>query len=124
MAREIQIKEFDGVTKYRIWSTVIDEFITDWLTKEEMDAYAFWDELSEFMKRFITHSMDFPNMKMDHDTGKILRTKSPDEDWATDFFNKCYKQDNYQELIAQKFKELAKNAGITIEVKDSKGHYL
>jgi len=62
MGWEISMKEYKAETKYKIWSTVTDSYITPkWLTKEEVIKFMFWHKLDRFMADFVETAMTFPN---------------------------------------------------------------
>lgn len=54
MGWNISTKEVKGETKYKIWSTVVDAYLTrKWLTRDEVIQFLFWDRFREFMRLFI-----------------------------------------------------------------------
>lgn len=53
--------------KYRIWSTVSDQYITDWISREEALAVWYDDALIGFKKNVIGQYLKFPNYWGNHD---------------------------------------------------------
>lgn len=61
------IKMFEKKGKYRAWSTIVDAYITDWLTLEEMRKYLIRKEvkrIKEDLKTFPYKWMLFPKGRL------------------------------------------------------------
>jgi len=52
---------------YRIWSTFSDQYITDWISREEALAVWYDDTLMNFKKEVIRKYLLFPDFWFDHD---------------------------------------------------------
>lgn len=67
MGRRIETKP-GNFPKYRIWSTIVDGFLTGWLTKEEAVEWLLWDETRHRREEY----KDFPNGFYDLDDNLIV----------------------------------------------------
>lgn len=118
----IDIKETKKGTKYRLWSTNVDSWISKWSTREEMLKFLFWHRFEQFMEDFTKDAMTFPDGYTEKSTEKRIMTKKTEEfyDFAVAKFK--VKDKSALEVGAEKFRELITNAGIEVTVKDSDGY--
>ena len=56
--------------RYRIWSTVSDQYITDWMSRNEALAVWYDDALMSFKKKVIEQYLLFPHHWGDQDSGR------------------------------------------------------
>jgi hypothetical protein len=115
----IKIEEKEGTAKYKVWSTVVDEFITDWMTRDEFIKYLFWKKFMDFMKDFTKEAMTFPDNWADKDEFKYL---SGDEKQVAEYFDLLKSSGEAktgQHVFPNKFKEVVISLGIEVEVKDT-----
>jgi hypothetical protein len=57
--------------KFRIWSTVSDAWLTDWLIREEAVKFYYDDALLAFKKQVIEKYLSFPHHWPDHDSDRM-----------------------------------------------------
>lgn len=113
MSWNIEIKETGKETKYKIWSTIVDAYITDkWMTKEEIINFFFWHYFREFATKFLETAFTFPDGWHQKD-GKLIRRDSYKEFY--EFQSKAIKDDK---LFMEKFFEELNKLGIKINIKD------
>lgn len=116
MGWQLETKIENEETKYRIWSTVVDGWIINWSTREDVIKFLFWSKFQDFMYEFNSQAQKFPHMWMDKNTKKI-NFISDDEDMKL-------KKSNQGKTDADIFKEIISEMKIELSVKDSEGHYL
>ena len=119
MGWQVSIKEKKNEEpKYKIWSTISDSYITEWLTKKELIQFMFWYKLEDFMNDFLKSIVSFPDRWTNHDTDK--RFELPEN---RAIINKILNDsvDN-NNVIPYKFIEILKEGGIEISIKDSQGY--
>jgi hypothetical protein len=117
MAHLLSIKETDKGTKYRIWSTISDTYITKWSSRDEIIKYLFWERFNVVMQNFLEDAITFPNKWITKDDMKMISTDKSkfDEYW------KLYQStvtDNTS--FGNRFLEEVAKIGITIDIKDEK----
>jgi hypothetical protein len=100
--------------KYRVWSTVIDKYITDDMTKDELIRFLFWLRFEKLMDGMLEDMICFPKGWTDKKTGKYLNCEDEKHD---EYFNVLK---NRGEKFNQFFTKI-KEAGITINLKDIDG---
>lgn len=78
--RILEIK--DG--KYRIWSTVVDEHVTDWIDEAELQNEIFINKLDTAISEIIQEMICYPNLFINKSTGeKLICDESKyDESWG------------------------------------------
>lgn len=116
MARRIDIKTAEETgtdIKYRIWSTISDSFITEWLTKSEIINYLFWERVRTFMDEFNKDAMTFPNGYYKLDDTRIFDKAVSDEFY--DYQDKAIRSDN---VLEAKFIEELNKIGVKISIED------
>jgi hypothetical protein len=112
----LKIKETKSGTKYKIWTTMSDGWITeDWLTRDEMVKFLFWYKFRNFVEDFVKTSMTFPDgwAKKDDPLRRICDDDSYDE-WR-ELFRASLDDD---ELMYNKFFEKLDKIGINIDIND------
>lgn len=121
----LKTKEEEGKeTKYKIWTTISDGWITEeWLTKDEIIKFLFWNEFYRFMDKFIEDAMTFPNGYCDKDTHK----RNWDNNLAIEHyeFTKSkfgVKGKDYTKISTDKFSEILNANGIRLQVDDLRGY--
>lgn len=50
--------------KFRVWSTVVDDYLTDWLDRSQVLEYIYESRLRQFKKEIIEVSLTFPDKTM------------------------------------------------------------
>lgn len=55
--------------KFRIWSTVSEAWLTEWLTREEALSFYYDDALLSFKKQIIEKCLSFPHHWPEHANG-------------------------------------------------------
>lgn len=58
--------------KFRIWSTISDSWLTDWISREEALAVWYDDALMDFKKKVIEKYLGFPCYWHDRDSNKVF----------------------------------------------------
>ena len=122
MGWSVKVKEEKGVTKYRIWTSICDGWITEWLTKEEIAKFFFWNHFHTFMENFLKDAITFPDGFHDKDTGKRFHNE------AGEYFRKFLMESHDVEgkqqsvVLAEKFSEILNKYGIELKVKDNDGY--
>jgi hypothetical protein len=116
MSWNILIKETKKETKYKIWSTVSDSFITNkWMNKKEIINFLFWHRFRDFIDNFVEDAMTFPNGWSQKDGKRIMIDGRSDEFYK--FRTESIKNDT---LAYEKFIEELSKQGIKMSVEDSK----
>lgn len=121
----LKTKEEEGKeTKYKIWTTVSDGWITEeWMTRDEIIKFLFWNKLYDFMDKFIEDSMTFPNGYHDKDTHKRnWDDKLADEHYKFTKSTFGVKGINYVKLKSNKFSEILNANGIRVTIEDARGY--
>ena len=52
--------------KFRVWSTISDAWLTDWMTREEAIKFYYDDALMMFKKQIVEKCLSFPHHWPDH----------------------------------------------------------
>lgn len=62
--------------KYKIWSTVTDNWIIGWFSsREEILNFIFKERMKSFIEEWDKEKKTFPNGWTDKDTGKVIFTE-------------------------------------------------
>lgn len=123
MGWKVKTKTEKDITKYRIWTTISDGWITDWSTKEEITKFFFWHHFHKMMDGFLEDAMTFPNGYHDKDTGsRIMDAKIQDD--FTGFMHQRHKVNGkeYTEVTTDKFSEILNCHGIRMKIEDERGY--
>lgn len=106
MGRLIEHRESDD--KWRVWSTISDIWMTDWLTLDEIKEYFSLDKLFQAKIDIIQIYWTFPNNYSSKD-GKIISNNAVYRsflDWQLD----AIKSGNYGDMVDAKYKELTRGS--------------
>ncbi len=119
MGWTVKTKTEKGITKYKIWTTISDGWITEkWLTKDEITKFFFWKRLRDFRDKLLEDAMTFPNDYYDKDTGKRIF----DEKISDDYREFAYKNSNKEEVLFDKLSEILNANGLSVTIKDERGY--
>lgn len=99
--------------KYRIWSTVVDDYITDSMDKDELLRYLFWNKFEFLIKEMTQEMICFPHHWTDIETGEFLRC---DENNLNEFFNIVKDKKKMYIHFLRKLKDI----GISLNISDIK----
>lgn len=94
---------------YRIWSTISDEWLTDWISRKEAIQFYYDDMLVDFKKRIIEKYKSFPNHCNSHDEPNTLIT---DKEGYQEYMAWLHKlgntknADEYYALIDEEFSKI------------------
>lgn len=100
--------------KYRIWSTIVDEYVTDFLTKDELIRFLFWHRFENLMKSMLEDMICFPHGWIDQKTNEYLNCDKENSEIFYSILNER------KEMFEQFFTRI-KEAGIFLEMKDIDG---
>ena len=100
--------------KYRVWSTVVDEYITEDITKDELIRFLFWNRFENLMDNMLEYIICFPKGWTDKTTGNRLNCE-PEKN--NEYFEILGNRDKKFKLFLAEIKEL----GIFIDIKDIDG---
>ncbi len=121
----LKTKQEEGEeTKYKIWTTISDGWITEqWMTKDEIIKFLFWNKLYDFMDKFIEDAMTFPNGYHDKETHK----RNWDDKLADEHYeftkSKFGKKGNaYVNTTTDKFSEILNAHGLGVNITDKRGY--
>ena len=93
------IKKIDN--KYRVWCTVVDSYITELISKEELIKFLFWDKFENLIEKLNKDIIELDeNKNINLDTDKIFDDRT--------------KKFEY-------FLSNIKEAGIILDIKDNDG---
>lgn len=93
--------------QYRLWSTISDEWLTDWESKESIQHYIADEYLFEHKKRIIKLYLQFPHHSMSMD-GKYLLNEDGHQAYGKwlEALTKIDDPDIYIKHIEQKYNEI------------------
>lgn len=121
----LKTKEEGNETKYKIWTTISDGWITEqWMTRDEIIKFLFWNKFYDMIDEFIKDAMTFPNGYHDKDTRKrYWDDKLQKKHWQ--FIQSKFKARGkaYTKISADKFSEILDANGITVKIKDARGYF-
>lgn len=100
--------------KFRVYSTNVDDYITDWLDKDELIRFLFWNKFERLMEDMLKDIICFPHGWSDKSTGKYLSCESEKLD---EFYDVIKDRDKKFQQFFLKIKE----SGISIDLKDISG---
>ncbi len=100
--------------KYRIWSTVVDEYLTDWYSRKEILAYMYRNRLQDFKKGIIELYMAFPDKRGTMEGNKIHIDQERREIYSTWFRHQLYDLEGEEHVIEieERFNEALEFMGI------------
>jgi len=94
--------------QWRLWTTISDGWLTDWISEKDMKAQLVWDYDLDYRIKTIQLLWTFPHGYYDKKTHKILSNHD-----ALIAFNEWHlqalKSDNYEDQLNAKYEELVKN---------------
>lgn len=119
MGWSIKIKETKKHgTQYKIWTSVSDGYVTkDWMTRDEIIKFLFWNKFGKFVREFIEDSMTFPNGYSEKDSYKRLPIDEKKSDEWYNFIRSTFK-DGGEEILYTKFNEVLNQMGVKLDVSD------
>jgi len=116
MGWKVATKKFGKETKYKLWSTITDRYITkSWMTRKEITCFFFWHRFEQFANTFIEDAMTFPDGYTSKNNDKIITTGLMDE-----FFKFKSKSIRDNKIMWNKFLDELNNQDIKISIKDNK----
>ncbi len=65
--------------QYRIWSTISDQYVTEWISREEVLACWYDDALMQFKKKVIEQYLKFPHFWGNRDTHTLISDDAANE---------------------------------------------
>ena len=108
-----RIKQNKTKTKYKVYSTVVDDYITEWLDKAGIIRFFFYEKFERLMEDMVKEMNNFPDRWTDVDTDKrIINDENNNKAWEI-----ISNQDKMYEFF---LKELG-NVGINLTIKDVDG---
>lgn len=109
MGWKIQVKK----EKYRIYSTVVDKYISKFMTKDELISFLFWHKFEKFIQNILEDDITFPNGWTNKETEKRMFCDKGKHD---EFYNLI----KDRKLMYNKFFNRMKDLGISISLKNDK----
>lgn len=106
MSWSVKIK--DG--KYRFYSNNSNEYVSDFMTREETIRFLMMHDLTNFMNSVVKNYMSFPHYWSDKDSGKILLNSDGIEEYTRFLLDDIDKDNN------DKLDEILDKLGIKIRV--------
>lgn len=97
--------------KYRVWSTVVDDYITEPMDKDEITRFLFWSKFETLMKDMLEEMICFPYGWTDKETGKRMLCDNEKHDELYALLK------NRDEKFKYFFSKI-KDAGIFLDMKD------
>lgn len=95
--------------KYRIYTTISDGWITDWLTESEMKEHLIWEQAFRNKEKAIEIMMTFPEgwYNYDSDNNKVgyqlLTTSTKGKIAFTEWKLEALKSGNYESEVEKKY---------------------
>ena len=100
--------------KYRIYSTVVDAYISNFMDKNELVRFLFWNKFERLIKETLEDMITFPNGWVDKKTDKIMNC---DDSKRDELFAIIKDRENmYSQFLIR-----TKEAGIFLCLKDING---
>lgn len=102
---------------YRMWNTIVDEFVSDNLDRDGIIRFLFWDKFGDMMHELVDEMEMFPHGWTDYDTNKRINIADEyDYDKLRDI------KKNYHTMMAYALTRL-KTLGISIDIVDKINGY-
>jgi hypothetical protein len=105
-----RISRKDG--KFRVWSTISNDWLTDWISRKEFIKFYHDDMLIDFKKKIVEQYYKFPHGWFDQD--RLATAFISDEDgygdhlrWM-DKLNKTKDYDEYVKLVEEMYDQIMK----------------
>ena len=102
--------------KYRFWTTICDDWLTDWMTKEEAFQYLLLRNEEKFMLDSIKDIMSFPEGWAEKGEYRRLSSETSGTEAYHNWLGSVNNKDHYT-LIREKFDELTKDMKFLIKEK-------
>jgi hypothetical protein len=96
--------------KFRIWSTVSDAWLTDWLTRDEAIKFYYDDALLAFQKKIIEKYFSFPHHWLQHDNRQVIINQEGSEKylaWLSELMDKP--DEEYAAFVNETFEQVMKD---------------
>lgn len=101
--------------KYKVWSTIVDEYITDYMTKDELIRFLFWSKFENLMDNILEDMICFPYGWVDSESGKRLLCEKDKHDERFQLLKN-------RDLKFDEFFKRIKEVGIDININDVDGY--
>jgi hypothetical protein len=118
----VSIKETPKGTKYRLWTTISDGWLTEWSTKDEIIKFLFWNKFRKLMEGVLEDAMDFPNGWYDKKNTRRIFDENNNTFHEFMFKGLKVKGKSSDEVLLDKFSEVIDNIGIDIQLSDKAGY--
>lgn len=99
------LKHREKDNKWRIWTTISDGWVTDWLSEDEAKAYLSYEYRQDYKLKVIEAYWSFPHGWWDKESGKRLENREAllaYQEWHL----QALKSDDYESEVDKKFREL------------------
>lgn len=103
MGRLLKFRNKD--TKWRLWTTISDGWLTDWLTEEEMKAVLADDYKRDYKLKVIEAYWTFPHKYYDKDTHKMFNNHKAMIEFG-EWHLEALKSKDYEAEVDKKYLEL------------------
>jgi len=100
--------------KYRIYSTVVDAYISGFMDKDELVRFLFWHKFERLIKETLEDMITFPNGWTDKKTDKIMNCDKNKHDELSAIIKD--RKNMYHQFLAK-----TKEVGIFLCLKDING---
>lgn len=114
MAWRLSTRTTNDIQEYRVYSTISDEFLTEWISKKDVEKFIFWQYFNDFIQKFVETCTKFPDGWTDVDSGMRNINKEAREKWST-MLRKSIDSD---EIIDSAFVEKLQEIGIDVQIID------
>jgi len=101
--------------KYRIYSSIVDEYITDYMNKDEIIRFLFHNKFENLIQDMIKDMNHFPVGWFDKETGKRYIENEK--------YDKIHQLTKSQDKMYEFFLKELKKSGVTLSVQDVDGVY-
>lgn len=93
---------------YRIWSTISDSWLTDWISREEALAVWYDSALMDFKKKVIEQYLKFPHFWSDRDNHCYIKDDVANERYVQWLHELSEKQngDEYYQFVDEMFEKI------------------
>lgn len=104
MSNLLKYRSKDG--KWRLWSSISDAWLTDWLTEDEMKQEIAAEHVLRYKLSVIEALWTFPYGYYEKDTHKRLHNADDAHKAFLDWLSKASQSDDYCEQVNKKFDEM------------------
>lgn len=109
MAWQVAYREEDK--KYRLWSTISDNWITDWGSKQEIQQVIAEDCLRRYQAEVVKMFLQFPHLWWSTDSSTLIQDDEADERYIAWLETSCDAGNKYYEVLEKKFQEVMRELG-------------